>query len=134
MLDFNLLIQECDFKASRSGGAGGQNVNKVNTKVELRFSIPDSLVLSDDEKQIVLIKLASRITELQELIISSQTERSQLQNKEACISKFILLLRQAFAPQKPRKATKPTFASKQKRIDDKRRNSEKKQLRRNSGF
>lgn len=134
MLDFNMLIQECDFKASRSGGAGGQNVNKVNTKIELRFSILNSQVLSDDEKQIVLHKLASRITDMYELIICSQTERSQLQNKEACISKFILLMKQAFAPQKPRKATKPTYASKQKRIDDKRRNSEKKQLRRNGGY
>ncbi|MDD3568515.1 MAG: alternative ribosome rescue aminoacyl-tRNA hydrolase ArfB [Bacteroidales bacterium] len=120
---------EFTFSASRSGGAGGQNVNKVNTKVELRFSIPNSHILTDREKAIVIEKLANRITADGELIIVSQVERSQLGNKLRCIEKFYELINQALTPRKKRKPTKPTKASQAKRVDKKRQRSVKKELR-----
>ena len=76
------LSSECIFAASRSSGPGGQNINKVNTKVELRFNITDSKILNDSEKELLLEKLASRINQEGLLILSSQSERSQLKNKE----------------------------------------------------
>ncbi len=121
---------EFSFQASRSSGAGGQNVNKVNSRIELRFSVTDSAILSDDEKTILLIKLASKLTDDGILIITSQVSRSQLENKELCIEKFYKLVEKALTPSKPRRATKPTAASKRKRLDEKKGVSEKKQLRR----
>mgnify|MGYP005749654505 CR=1 FL=1 len=118
--------RELQFQASRSGGAGGQNVNKVATKVELRFHVHDSALLSDEEKTLVLEKLAGRINSEGYLLLTCQTERSQLQNKEACISKFYELLRQALTRQKKRKATKPTKTSVRKRLEVKKKQSQKK--------
>ena len=118
--------RELQFQAARSGGAGGQNVNKVATKVELRFHVHDSALLSDEEKTLVLEKLAGRINSEGYLLLTCQTERSQLQNKEACISKFYELLRQALTRQKKRKATKPTKTSVRKRLEVKKKQSQKK--------
>jgi ribosome-associated protein len=120
------FTQELIFTASRSSGAGGQNVNKVNTKVELRFIINTSLLLTDDEKQIILKKLSSKISQEGELIIVSQTERSQLKNKNKSIEKFYLLIEKALTPRKKRKPTKPTAASKEKRLEKKRILADKK--------
>ncbi|MDX9771280.1 MAG: alternative ribosome rescue aminoacyl-tRNA hydrolase ArfB [Tenuifilaceae bacterium] len=120
---------EFSFAASRSGGAGGQNVNKVNTKVELRFSVANSQLLSDYEKEVITEKLANRINSDGELIIVSQVERSQLGNKLRCIEKFYELINQALTPRKKRKPTKPTKASQVKRVDKKRQRSVKKELR-----
>ncbi len=119
------------FHASRSSGAGGQNVNKVNSKVELRFSINDSLLLSDQEKSVLIHKLKNRLTDNNELILTSQVERSQLQNKENCIHKFYCLITQSLIPVKPRRATRPTKSSVLKRLDSKKMHSFKKSLRRN---
>lgn len=121
---------EFSFQASRSSGAGGQNVNKVNSRIELRFSVIDSAILSNDEKSILLSKLASKLTDDGILIITSQVSRSQLENKELCIEKFYKLIEKMLIPPKPRRATKPTAASKRKRLDEKKGNSERKQLRR----
>ena len=123
------LSTEFTFSASRSGGAGGQNVNKVNTKVELRFSVANSQLLSDYEKEVITAKLANRINSDGELIIVSQVERSQLGNKLRCIEKFYELINQALTPRKKRKPTKPTKASQVKRVDKKRQRSVKKELR-----
>jgi ribosome-associated protein len=122
---------ELHFSASRSSGPGGQNVNKVNTKVELRFSIPGSILLSDEEKRLILEKLKKRINSEGELILVSQAERSQLKNKEKVVEKFYTLLTRALTPRKNRKPTKPSHASKEERLESKRMQSEKKERRKN---
>jgi ribosome-associated protein len=122
-----LFELEFVFSASRSSGPGGQNVNKVNTKIELRFNIPASVLLSDAEKELLNEKLKNRINSEGDLIIVSQDERSQLKNKENAISKFYQLLQHALTPKKMRKPTKPSMASRHRRLESKRRLSEKKQ-------
>lgn len=107
-------------QASRSGGPGGQNVNKVSSKVELRFNISASGILSEDEKEIILIKLANKINKLGELVIVAQTDRSQLKNKEKVIEKFYLLIERALTTRKKRLRTNPTRASVERRLESKR--------------
>jgi len=124
---------ELHFSASRSSGPGGQNVNKVSSKVELRFHVASSVLLSDAEKEMIGKKLASRINAAGELILVSQAERSQLKNKERVIEKFYLLVSRALTPRKKRKATKPSQASREERLETKRRQSEKK-ARRNTNL
>lgn len=128
-IDATLLSGELVFTTSRSSGPGGQNVNKVNTKVTLRFDIPGSQVLTEEEKQVLLKKLAARLTNDGVLVISSQDKRSQLQNKEAAIAKFEKITATAFKKRKARKATKPSKASVEKRITEKKRRGEKKKWR-----
>ena len=110
---------ELVFSASRSSGAGGQNVNKVSTKVELRYDVANSVLLSDEEKAIISEKLANKINNLGELILVCQTERSQLKNKEKVIDKFNILISKALTPRKKRLNTKPTKASIEKRLEEK---------------
>ncbi len=117
------------FSASKSSGPGGQNVNKVNTKVELRFSVSESNLLSDYEKEILFKKLNAKLTAEGELIIVSQDDRSQIANKQNCIEKFYTLLTKALTPAKKRVASRPTRASKEKRLERKKLQSKKKGLR-----
>jgi ribosome-associated protein len=121
------------FSASRSSGPGGQNVNKVSSKVELRFSVPASKILTDVEKERVLYRLAKKLTDEGILIITSQSERTQLDNKGKVIEKFYALLEKALAPRKKRKLTRPTEESKAKRLEFKRRQAEKKSMRKRPG-
>ncbi|WP_016775670.1 alternative ribosome rescue aminoacyl-tRNA hydrolase ArfB [Anaerophaga thermohalophila] len=121
---------EFRFSASRSGGAGGQNVNKVNTKVELRFSIPESSILSDREKELLISRLSGKLTSKNELVITADNHRSQLKNKEEAVKRFYSLIRWGLRPVKRRIPTKPSKTVKEKRLETKRKHSEKKNRRR----
>ncbi|MVN89834.1 alternative ribosome rescue aminoacyl-tRNA hydrolase ArfB [Mucilaginibacter aquatilis] len=124
------LQREITYKASRSGGKGGQNVNKVSTKVELLFDITNSLLFTPDEKERLLIKLQNRLNKNGELQIISEEERSQLMNKERALDKMIVILKDALYIPKVRKPTKVSKQAKAKRLEAKRIQSVKKQLRR----
>lgn len=108
------------FQTSRSSGPGGQHVNKVSSKVELRFHVANSALLSEDEKAVIAVKLVNKINQSGELILVSQSERSQLKNKENVVEKFYLLLERALAPRKKRLKTKPDKASIERRLSAKR--------------
>jgi ribosome-associated protein len=121
---------ELQFQFSRSSGPGGQNVNKVNSKVDLRFNIPNSQILDEIEKTTLLEKLSSKIDTEGNLIIQSQEKRSQLQNKEIAVTKFYDQLKKAFHKKKIRKATKPSKGAIEDRLKAKKAQSEKKKGRR----
>lgn len=126
---FALLQKELTFTSARSSGPGGQNVNKVNTKVILRFSIQNSEILSEEERGILLRKLANKITKDGSLILSCQEKRSQVQNKELVIQKFLDLIDKSLKKPKARKSTKPSKTSREKRLQKKKEISEKKKWR-----
>jgi ribosome-associated protein len=125
----SLLAPELKFRASRSSGPGGQNVNKVNSKITLKFDLLGSQLLTEDEKLLLSGKLASRLSVDGVLVLTSQEKRSQLQNKEEVIVKLDKILDKAFEKKKARRATKPSKGSVQERIKNKKQRSEKKQWR-----
>jgi ribosome-associated protein len=126
----NNILPEITFTTSRSSGPGGQNVNKVNSKVTLQWNVSQSSAITVEEKEVIQYKLASHITKEGVLQVTSQEARSQLQNKEGVVQKLEHLLIKAFAKKKARKPTKPSKAAKQKRIQQKKLRGEKKKWRR----
>jgi ribosome-associated protein len=124
------IYHELRFVTSRSSGPGGQNVNKVNSRVTLRWDVAHSSILTDEQRQLILQKLTRYISRDGELILHAAENRSQLQNKETVVKKLNALLQKAFTVVKKRTATRPTAASKIKRLESKKRKSEKKQWRR----
>ncbi len=122
------------FKAVRSSGAGGQNVNKVSSKVVLSFDLKISTAFSEEEKELLLSKLENKLTKEQVLILSCDEDRSQLRNKEIVIKRFLLIVEGALKVEKPRKATKIPRSVIEKRLKEKRNQSDIKQSRQKPKF
>lgn len=124
-----ILIKELSFKAVRSSGAGGQHVNKVSSKVELTFDVENSEGLSIEEKELLKLKLSSKLSNENVLIISCDESRSQHKNKELVIEQFLELIKKSLIIPKKRRPTKPTRSSIEKRIEKKKGIGFKKALR-----
>lgn len=124
---------ELRFSTSRSSGPGGQNVNKVNTKVELRFNIPESQSLTSEEKDRIMSLLKNRISNEGDLLIVSQSERTQSGNRKKAEENFYRILAKTLTIKPMRKATRPTMASKEKRVENKKRRGMLKSLRKDLG-
>ena len=129
-MNLSTIISELNIKAVRSSGAGGQNVNKVSSKVVLKFDVDNSAGLSEDEKRLIVQSLSSRLTSENILILNSDEDRSQIRNKEIGIKRFVALLTKALVVPKVRKATKVPKSVIKKRLRDKKNLSEIKQSRR----
>jgi len=129
-MDKDKIISELTFKAVRSSGAGGQNVNKVSSKVVLTYDLNASQGVSEEEKNLLLTNLASRLTTENVLILNCDEDRSQIKNKEIVIKRFLEIIKKGLFVPKVRKATKIPKSVIKKRIKDKKNVSEIKQSRR----
>ena len=133
-MDKETLLSELKFKAVRSSGAGGQNVNKVASKVVLSFDLENSLGLTQDEKELLQTKIATKLTQDNILIITCEENRSQLKNKEVVIKKFIKTIENGLKTPKERKETKIPKAVKEKRLQEKKSTASIKENRKKPNF
>lgn len=129
-MEIQKIISEAQYKAVRSSGAGGQNVNKVSSKVVLTFDVQRSVGLSDEEKEVLKVKLSSRLTMDFVLILNCDEDRSQLRNKEIVTKRFLEVIKKGLEVPKIRKATKIPKSAIRKRIKNKKNTSQLKQNRR----
>ncbi|PKB42816.1 ribosome-associated protein [Cellulophaga sp. RHA19] len=120
------IIQELQFKAVRSSGAGGQHVNKVSTKIELTYDLQNSTAVTDKEKERLLLKLSNRLTKENVLLLQCDDSRSQHKNKELAIKRFLELVKSALIVPKKRKKTKPSRSAIEKRLNTKKKSALKK--------
>jgi ribosome-associated protein len=126
MLNQELLVSELSFKATRSSGSGGQHVNKVASKVELTFNVLESTVLNEEQKELFLKNLKTRLTKDNVLMLQCGENRSQHKNKELVIKRFLDIIKKALIVPKKRKPTKTPKAVIKKRLDNKRKQADKK--------
>jgi ribosome-associated protein len=133
-METDKLISELQFKAVRSSGAGGQNVNKVSSKVVLSFDLKNSNVFTEEEKMLLEINLTSRLTNDQILILNCDEDRSQFKNKEIVIKRFLTIIKQGLFIPKIRKATKTPKSVIRKRLKDKKTIAETKKNRKKPEF
>jgi ribosome-associated protein len=125
-LNKETIIQELEFKAVRSSGAGGQHVNKVSTKIELVFNVSNSSSLNSNEKEKIYLKLKNRLTKENMLLLQCDESRSQHKNKQLSIKRFLSLIENALRVPKKRRATKPSKSSIERRLQSKKKSAEKK--------
>lgn len=123
----SIPLEEVSFHFSRSGGPGGQHLNRTESRVELRFELSASPSLSQEQKQLLLDKLKSRLDGQGVLHLFVQTYRSQVRNRQLALERFAALLQKALQPVKARRATAPSAASRRRRLAEKRKRSLRKQ-------